>query len=185
MGLKPCCFGCVACKCLFWLGSRAQPSQQFFWFGVCGNACQKVPGSRAETPTLFVLPPCARSFHIQLRMLGWFGAFRQSEPMSRKLQSGLVSIRESRSRGGGEYFASRRRHRPQVILVVLLCLEPRGFHEIFCGRVKGVGMFNAGTPKVRRTEPRDRRIYCSGALRRTRPVRLEHLRYHEVWCWLW
>ena len=133
-------------------------SQQFLVWCV-RKRLPKSPGSRAETPTLFVLPPCARSFHIQLRKLGWFGAFRRSEPMSRKWQSGLVSIRESRSRGG--------------------------FREIFCERVKGVGICNAGSPKVRRTEPRDRRIYCSGALRRTRPVRLEHLRYHQVWCWLW
>ena len=60
---------------------------------------------------------------------------------------------------------------------------PRGFRGIFCERVEGVGCATQFF-KVRRTEPRGRRIYGSGALRRTCPVRLAHLRYHDMRLWL-
>ena len=177
-------------SCLFWPKCSVNSTRfcvRHFGAGVRGDTHRKNPSSRAETPTLFVLPSCARSFIMKATHIGlvWRILSQFSESMGQKWQSGLASIKESRSRGGGEDFASWRRHRPEAISVVLLW--PRTTRPSWnLLRTSGRRWhMQRRFSKVRRTEPRGRRIYFLGALRRTCPVRLAHLRYHDVWCWRW
>ena len=116
-------------------------------------------------------PPCLSRLHARVAFHeshGWRILSEFSEPMGQTWQSGLVSIRESRSRGGGEDFASWRRHRPQAILVVLLW--PRTTRL----------SWNLLRTSGRRWHMQRKFSKVTGALCRTCPVCLAHLRFHDM-----